>query len=113
VVAQADLVLLPATTPAEVGPAQVIGAREDRPAARHPRLPLPAGLVPGAAELLDLLGLLDVDRLAGLVDLQRGTHQVQPHLGGPRAGAFAAAPPQIPSRRPSGSRSAAPTPRGV
>ena len=71
---------------AEVHPVEVGGDRHDRPAHRHARLALVAGLAPGVAEHLDLLALLDVERLAGLVRLERRAHQVHALLGRPAGG---------------------------
>jgi hypothetical protein len=55
----------------EIGAVGVGGEREDAPADRHPRLTAVAGLGPGLAVGLDLLALLDVQRFAAFVVLQR------------------------------------------
>ena len=55
---------------AKVGDIPVVDQREDAAADRGPRLALVAGLAPGPAERLDLLGLLDVQRLARFVELE-------------------------------------------
>ena len=55
-----------------------------------------AGLLPGGAEGADLGGLLDMERLAGLVVLQRRTLQVHAKLGSPDRRGVGAGPPPDP-----------------
>ena len=53
-----------------------------------------SGLLPGGAELADLLGLLDVKWFSALVELQGGALQVHPQFRGPfRRGVGSRAPP--------------------
>src|SRR5699024_4531184 len=80
-----DLVvlLLPA---AEVGAVAIVDQREDAAADRDARITRMAGGSPCVAEGLDLLGLLDVQRLAALVELQRRGHEVHPEARRPRRG---------------------------
>ena len=68
---KADLVLFLAVAP-EIGMVPIIDQREDTAAYRDPWF-APAPLFPGGAEGPDLGGLLDVERLAGLVVLERRT----------------------------------------
>src|SRR5690606_22520954 len=80
-----DLIgLLP--THSEVGAVAIVHEGEDAPTHRYPGLASVAGLLPGVPEGLDLLALLNVERLATLVELQgRGLH-VHPHLCSPDRG---------------------------
>src|SRR5574337_1056404 len=71
----ADLVGLLLGAP-EVGPVPIVDQGEDAAAYRDPRLSFVAGLRPSRAEGLDLLGLLDVERLAALVELEGRGHEV-------------------------------------
>src|SRR6185436_5793290 len=71
------------TLGAEVGAVPLVHEREDAAAHRHARLALVSGLLPRLAVRLDLLALLNMQRLAGLVRLQRGALQMQAELRGP------------------------------
>ena len=63
---EADLVLA-LVAAAEIGAVAIVDQREDAAADRDARLARVAGRLPGLAVGADLLGLLDVERLAGLV----------------------------------------------
>ena len=65
---KADLVLFLAPA-SEVGAIAIVHQREDAAADRDTRFGRMAGLLPGDAESPDLRGLLDVERLSGLVVL--------------------------------------------
>jgi hypothetical protein len=72
---------------AEVHPVLPVDEREDRPAHRHAGLALVTCFLPRFPVCLDLLGLLNVERLAGLVLFQSGALQVHAELGRPDGGA--------------------------
>ena len=81
-VSGADLVLVVAIAP-EVGPVAIVDQRKDAAADRHPRLALVPGLFPRFSKSLDLLALLNVQRLAGLVILERRALKIHAQLRGP------------------------------
>src|SRR5699024_11858084 len=58
-------------TAEEISPISVIGDGDDRPGYRHPRFETVVVLSPFFPERLDLSALLDMERLAGLVRLDR------------------------------------------
>src|SRR5208283_5724889 len=89
---EADLVSL-WTPAAEVGAVAVVDEGEDAPADRHARLPRMSRLFPGVPVGADLLRLLDVERLAGLVVLERRALQVHAELRRPRRGRVRARAP--------------------
>ena len=64
----ADLVLVSRRVASEVRPVAVVDEREDAAAHRDARLALVPGLLPRLPVGLDLLALLDVQRLAALVE---------------------------------------------
>src|SRR5690606_9875289 len=78
----ADRVLVVAAA-AEIGAVAIVDEREDAAAHRDARLARVSRLLPGFAIGLDLLALLHVQRLAGLVGLQRRALQVHAELRGP------------------------------
>ena len=89
----ADLVPILAAAP-EIHAVAVVDQREDAAADRHPRRARVAGLLPRRAVKPDLLRLLDVERLAALVDFERRALQVHAELGRPfRRRVGAGAPP--------------------
>ena len=55
-----------------------------------------SSLFPGSAEGSDLLGLLDVERLSGLIVLEGRALQVHPELGRPDCGGVRAGAPPDP-----------------
>src|SRR5579863_10104052 len=90
---KADLVRFLALA-AEIGMVPIIHQREDAAAYRDARLAPMAALFPGVAEYPDLRRLLDVERLAGLIVLERRRLQIHAELRRPgRSGVGAGAPP--------------------
>ena len=89
----ADLVALLAAAP-EIAAVALVDQREDAARHRHPRRARMPGFFPRRAVEPDLLRLLDVERLAALIDLERRALQVHAELGRPlRGGVGAGAPP--------------------
>ena len=78
---EAEMVL--AVAAAEIGAVAVVDQREDAAADRDARRRVMAGFLPGGAVGADLLGLLDVEGLAALVELERRALQVHAELGRP------------------------------
>ena len=68
-VKETDLVLfLPAVS--KISPISVVNQREDTTADRNARCARVASFPPGGAEGANLCGLLDVERLAGLIEFE-------------------------------------------
>ena len=89
----ADRVLVVRLVP-EVGAVAVVDEGEDAAAHRDAGFALVPGLLPGRAIGLDLLALLDVEGLAGLVELERRALEVHAQLRRPdRRGVGGRAPP--------------------
>src|SRR4051812_43311680 len=79
---------------AEIGAIAIVHERENGAADRDPGLARVARLFPGGAVRPDLVGLLQMEGLAGFVVLERRALQVHPELCRPdRGGVRAGAPP--------------------
>ena len=90
----AEMILVLAA--AEVGAVAVVDDGEDAAADRDARLSRVAGCGPGRTVGTDLLGLLDMEGLAALIELQCGALQVQAELGRPFGGGVGGGTPPNP-----------------
>jgi hypothetical protein len=84
----------------ERGAVPFIDQREYVAADRHPRVTRVAGLLPGVPEGSDLSRLLNVERQAGLVVLERGGLQVHAEFRRPDRGRVGSRPPPDPLAQP-------------
>src|ERR1700678_781906 len=91
-VKEADLVRF-LTLSSEIGTITVVNQREDTAADGNARSANVSSLLPGGAKGANLAGLLDVERLTALVELEGGGLQVHSELGSPGSCRVGSGPP--------------------